>query len=412
MADLSGYLEQIDSESAMDQSFLLYGRDMVLAHPNMSSGRFPRDSGQPLPNRDQVADLVLSKLWQTDLARGHLEMPDGKTRSFVIDVLNTSYVVMYRSLSGYGEQPLIVGRYRTIEGRFGVFDKLVYAGVAEVGVMLLALIAAFFIGRMMAAPLGHLSSAAGRVRVMDLEPPPTIEPSRLRELDDAAGAFNAMVAGVGWFETYVPRSIVRDLVKPGGATAAASSERDVTVLFTDIRRFTRLAEALPADETASFLNRHFTMLAEFIEAEEGTIDKYIGDSVMAFWGAPHPSEDHAERACRAAIAMREALARDNVARTAAGQPPVEIGIGIHCGKVIAGNIGAPGRINYTLVGDAVNTAQRLEELSKTVGRAGGPARILISVQVAPRLSGNYQAVPAGTHEIRGRYQTVDVFEIT
>ena len=144
----------------------------------------------------------------------------------------------------------------------------------------------------------------------------------------------------------------------------AVERRDMTVMFTDIPGFTTLSEQLSATEVANLLNDHFTLVAGCVEAEEGTIDKYIGDSVMAFWGAPSKQPDHAARAIRAALAIAETVRADNAIRRTDGRQEVRIRIGIHSGPALAGNIGAPGRINYTLVGDTVNAANRIEQLGK------------------------------------------------
>lgn len=412
VSDLSRFLASIDDKASRGKSFLLYGEDLVLAHSNMASGLYPRAKGAALPATDQVADLVLARIWDKKSQRPGVPIKDGKTTLFLMDLLDTTFTVVHRPLEGYGEKNLVVGRYDTLDSRFGVFTRLVQAGISGLVVLVIALIAAFVLGRVMAGRLHSLAEGAEKVRILDLEPPPVIPRSHLRELDDTAHAFNAMVSGVRRLGTYVPHSLVRDLVKPGGKEAVISAEREVTVLFTDIRDFTRQSENMPADQIAAFLNHHFTLLAQCIEDEEGTIDKYIGDSIMAFWGAPHPSEDHADRACRAALAIRKTIEQDNEIRVANGLQPVRMGIGIHCGRVIAGNIGAPGRINYTLVGDTVNTAQRLEQLCKSAGQSKAAVKILVSVEVARKLTGHYNAIPAGTHEVRGRFNTVDVFEIS
>ena len=145
-----------------------------------------------------------------------------------------------------------------------------------------------------------------------------------------------------------------------------AEERELTVMFTDIAGFSRIAVGRSPAAVADFLNRHFTLLGEQVEATGGTIDKYIGDSLMAFWGAPVADADHAEHACRAAIAIARVITADNKRRARKGFRPVRIRIGIHTGNVVVGNVGAPGRINYTLIGDTVNAAQRLEQLGKEV----------------------------------------------
>jgi len=123
---------------------------------------------------------------------------------------------------------------------------------------------------------------------------------------------------------------------------------------------------MDAKQIAALLNEHFTLIGECIEAEGGTVDKFIGDAVMAFWGAPEEEPDHAARALRAAKAMVAVLDRENERRVADGLAPVAMRAAIHTGSVVVGNIGSKNRINYTIVGDAVSTAARLEELAATL----------------------------------------------
>jgi adenylate cyclase len=144
----------------------------------------------------------------------------------------------------------------------------------------------------------------------------------------------------------------------------ASRRRVVTVMFTDIVGFTPQAEELPEQETADMLNHHFALLGSCIENDQGVIDKYIGDCVMAVWGGLSPMEDHADHAVHAALEMGRVVHEDNLQRIAAGKTAVRLRVGIHSGPVIVGNIGAPGRVNYTVVGDTVNVAQRFEQMGK------------------------------------------------
>ena len=140
-----------------------------------------------------------------------------------------------------------------------------------------------------------------------------------------------------------------------------------------------LAEHLSTPETAAFLNDHFRLLAICVEAEGGTIDKFIGDSLMAFWGAPDAQLDHAARACRAARAIAAADRMRTIAIDASkGVKPVRIRVAIHTGPTIVGNIGAPGRINYTIIGDTVNIAQRIENIAKEHMTADDEVVVLVS----------------------------------
>ena len=183
-------------------------------------------------------------------------------------------------------------------------------------------------------------------------------------------------------------------------------------IFTDIVGFSTIAGRLPAAQLAEFLNRHFALLAECIEAEEGTVDKYIGDSVMAFWGAPTLQPDHAQRACRAAQAIAETLHDDNERRSEKGLRPVRVRIGVHSGPAIVGNVGAPGRINYTLIGDTVNIAQRLETLAKDFDPGTGETVVLLSADTAAALDGGFSLKSVGSHLLRGQTDPIEVYQLT
>ncbi len=410
--DLSRF---ITTEHGMEgeRNFILYGGDYVLAHRSMARGPYKLSPRQPLPGLGDVHDPVLAQIWNAadrsplpfDLAppaRGHVITVDGRR-----------YIFLYRALDDYGAVPWFVGSYFPEDAGLGrETHRLTTAGIGGLGVLAVALLAAAVIGRRLARPIQDLAEAAhgiGRFEFATLKP---LRPSRVREIDDASHAFNTMVGGLQWFETYVPRTLVRDLVSQGHDRDLRSEEREVTVLFTDITGFTALAEHKSAAEAAELLNEHFSLVASCVEAEGGTIDKYIGDSVMAFWGAPVVVADHAERACRAALAVRRAITLENEMRRERDEAPVGVRIGIHTGRAIAGNIGAPGRINYTLIGDTVNVAQRIEELIKTLAVPGSAVTIMVSGEVADAVAGRFTLVPEGAHEIRGREGAVSVYRLT
>ena len=216
-----------------------------------------------------------------------------------------------------------------------------------------------------------------------------------------------MTTGLRWFETYVPQQLVRRLMARDAPVE--SENRTITVMFTDIVGFSTLSEHMPAAETAAMLNEHFAILVDCIEAEGGTVDKYIGDSVMAFWEPDETGVD-VDRAIRAARQIRRRVTEDNASRRRIGRVAPCVRIGIHTGDALVGNIGAPGRINYTLVGDAVNVAARLEQLSKTTGQSSD-AKILISDATAALAKDRDGLVSVGTYEIRGRDGSIGVWSL-
>ena len=184
----------------------------------------------------------------------------------------------------------------------------------------------------------------------------------------------------------------------------ASRELEVTVLFTDIVGFSTLAERLDAGHAADLLNRHFELLAGCVAATDGTVDKFLGDGMMAFWGAPVPQPDHAERAVRSALLIRDRM------REIGGEPSLRLRLGLHTGTALVGNIGARERLNYTLVGDTVNVTQRLEQLGKEVAPTE-PIVILASASTATHARGLCTVEPLGPRQLRGRGETVEVFRL-
>jgi len=273
-----------------------------------------------------------------------------------------------------------------------------------------ALALSWAIGRLISRPAKQLAAAAEAVGEFELDAVPRIRDSRLREMGLAAEAFNGMIAGLKLFEAYAPRRLVWRLLRAGEEATASSDSRELTVQLTDIAGFTKLAETLSADEVASFLNSHFALLGHCVEVEDGTIDKYIGDALMAFCGAPELQADADARACRAALQISAVIERDNAERKTSGKPPVRVRIGIHKGPVVVGNIGFPGRINYTIVGDAVNVCQRLEALGRDVN-SGRDVATLLSSDVVAALNGDFEVRHHGVCEVKGRAEPIDVFEL-
>lgn len=415
VSELSSYLGKLDPDIGSNV-FILHDRNKVLAHPNLAGLRGGnRNEDAPLPSLAETGDPVLAAFWQSE-NRFPLDISEGSDlKGHVLGLFGDEYVFIYEDLPGYASKPWIVGTYFRSSDVDTELRRLLWAALAGLATLLVALAGAIWLGRKIAQPVVDTALAASRIGQLEISDTPRLSGSAFRELNDQAIAFNTMLEGLKWFETYVPKKLVRRLISQDADKFPSSVERDVTVMFTDIVGYSSLSEGIAAEQVAKLLNRHFELLSRCIEAEDGTVDKFIGDSVMAFWGAPDHYADHADRAVRAAQAIERALDDDNKARTAAGEQEIKIRIGLHSGPVTVGNIGAPGRINYTIIGDNVNLAQRLEQLGKqfvpTDPSLHRSVTTLLTAATADQLTSKHELDDLGDQTVRGRNAKIRVYRL-
>jgi len=208
------------------------------------------------------------------------------------------------------------------------------------------------------------------------------------------------------FAHFVPRDIVKGIIDTSISTELGGARQELTILFTDIANFTGIAEEADPDSLMHQTSRHFTALTGAFLAEGGTVDKFIGDSVMVFWNAPHLQSDHVERACRAALAAKAANDALNIQFEAEGLRPFAIRVGIHVGDAVVGNVGSAERMNYTALGNSVNLAARLEGLNKEYGTS-----ILASDAVRKRAEHGFRFKAIASVIAKGMTTETRVFEL-
>jgi adenylate cyclase len=208
------------------------------------------------------------------------------------------------------------------------------------------------------------------------------------------------------FGQYVSKDVYEELVANPELARLGGHRREMTVLFSDIRGFTTLSEKGQPEEVVQTLNEYFTRMVQLVFLHKGTLDKFVGDMVMALFGAPLADPRHADHAVEAALDMVAELGTLNQTWKAEGRPELDIGIGINTGPMIAGNIGSDAIMSYTVIGDAVNLGSRLESLNKQYG-----TRIIISDATRLQLTGRYVFRPLGDVVVKGRTEAVAIFEV-
>jgi adenylate cyclase len=199
---------------------------------------------------------------------------------------------------------------------------------------------------------------------------------------------------------------IAEKLMAGGDEFLGGKSVEATVLFSDIRGFTPITEDLGAHGTVSLLNEYFTIMVDCIQKQGGMLDKFIGDAIMAVFGLPLPHDDDEDRAVRASVSMITELRRWNVQRHEDGKRPIDIGIGLNTDSIVSGNIGSPRRMDYTVIGDGVNLASRLESACKDYG-----ARILISENTFRKLRGTYRIREIDRVIVKGKSAPASVYEV-
>jgi adenylate cyclase len=397
------------SEPPRSVAFMLYGQDRVLAHPLLTEGSPRQSENASFPLLQNFGDPVIENLESLPPVQDIGLSPPAGVLAREPAVGGERYFVFAREVTDYRELPITVGVYYLRRAVAGPIRLFYWATIIALGLLGLSLIVAAIMAGAIARPIRRAAKGATAIGNLDFDEVVPLPGSHFREIDSLARSFNAMLDGLRAFGRYVPRTLVMRLVKDG-RVGAGTEERVLAVMFTDIVSFTSACEKMSAAEVAGFINQHLSLVSACIEQEGGTIDKFIGDAVMAFWGAPGRIENPAASACRAAVAIQRALAADNKVRIAAGRKPVRIRMGIHMGPVVVGDIGAPNRINYTIVGDVVNATQRLESLGKTVD-PDAEAIALVSEEIVAAAPDGFQFIERGAHFVKGKQESLKVFEL-
>jgi len=280
--------------------------------------------------------------------------------------------------------------------------RLLIIGLAATAIQIVII---FFLSGVISAPLERLAKNVGEIEKWGPDSPPSVA-SPVHEIALLSRAVDRLDATVKSFAAFVPVGLVKELLASDQKLQLGGRSRFLTIFFSDIEAFSTLSEEVPTQELLLRVSAHLEVLTKAVNREHGTIDKFIGDGVMAFWGAPLLLEDHAWHACVAALRIQQGMDELNARWVAQGLRRLNVRIGIHSDAVLVGNVGSKERMSYTVMGDGVNVAARLEGLNKEFR-----TRICISHAVFKETGERLCVRPIDEVSVKGRRATVTIYEV-
>jgi adenylate cyclase len=382
--------------------FMFDAQGHVIAYPGL---RLIENEGQGARGKLLTEADVLDPVFQAFVARKE-SLPE---EQFTLPYAGQSYIGGYRRLNVAGGPTWFLGAYAPESDFLGVLERNERAAIAvAVGALCIGLLFTMILARRISVPLTRLASEMKEVGDFQLSVRPPMK-TVFKEVAAMDESLLNMKGSLRSFSYYVPRDLVRAMLESGQEATLQGQTREMTVYFSDIAGMTSIAENMAPDHLVQLLSRYFDEMTQVVEAQGGTVDKFIGDAIMAFWGAPAPTADHAARACETALRSQRRLVELRAELRAASDTPalanIRARIGIATGDVLVGNVGSHDRFNYTVMGDTVNVASRLESLNKLYG-----TRILISDATYQAARESIIARPVGVVQVKGKSQCVEVWE--
>lgn len=319
---------------------------------------------------------------------------------------SNSTISLYMPVRNYQGDVTAIIRYI---GSTNYFERVADARNKAIGICLAGLIVStlliLMLFRMITSPIKALVLETEKIRDFKIDDPIQIQ-SSLREISGLVEAMSSMKVGLLSFRKYIPHQLVRQLIESKQEAVVSGQRKKLTVFFSDIADFSTISEKLTPNELASQLSEYLSEMTAIIVEHEGTVDKYIGDSIMAFWGAPNAMQDHATQACLAALKCQEKL-RDLAKKwQSEGKPVFQMRIGINTGEMIVGNIGSEQRLSYTVMGDSVNLASRLEGLNKEYSTS-----IIVSQSTLNELPDDFAFRLLDVVVVKGKTEPVSIYEL-
>ncbi|MCL9683536.1 adenylate/guanylate cyclase domain-containing protein [Legionella maioricensis] len=272
-------------------------------------------------------------------------------------------------------------------------------------VLFIGALIARYISKKISHPIIELAQEAEEITKLNLRPRPLLK-TMIKEISYMDKSLSNMRTSLASFQRYIPSSLVKKLISSGKIAQVGGQNQTITVLFSDIKDFTKLAEETDPQQLMTYLSDYFQSMTEAVISHHGTVDKYIGDAVMAFWNAPFPDKKHAFHACQTAVNMLERIEQLNSNNRQYGLPEYAIRIGINSGEAVVGNVGSEDRLNFTALGDTVNLASRLEVINKTYH-----SQIIVSEATYQKVENKFSFRLLDEVAVRGKRKSTAIYEL-
>lgn len=387
--------------------FILYNKTHVLAHPALLTDlQKPLQHDAELPELQSLFDPILKKMWSDDMREMRLLGSADEVEARMTWTDDSAYAILHRTIDRYGQAPWDIGFYFDLDAEDNtVIDRLITAMLAGLGVFVASIVVAVILGRRLGRPVASIAQVADQIGDGKFDHVEVLPASRVREINSANLSINKMVSDLQQQKVirdtlgrYLPEPVARAILQEQGELAPQTSI--ATVLFCDVAGFTALSEDVGAEGTVKVLNAYFSEAVQILERHLGVVTQFQGDGILAVFNLPLANPQHAHSALMAALEIVSCVDKQQFSGK-----KISVRIGICTGEVVAGAVGAQGRLTYTVHGDAVNSAARIEAINKTTGTC-----VLMSASTAAQLK-KIQLRSIGDFSIRGKSEATELFTV-
>ncbi len=391
----------LNKQNISDNSyvFIIDSKDNIIAFPDFEKVVM-QDSGS-----DELRLRTFSEIEIPHLKEAYQYIADGNGEFFLKQKKDNYFITIKSIPSELGLNWRIITAIPESELLQNVFLIIKRIIIVFIGIFIISIISIIIISSRITKPIVELSYKNEKLQNFDLELGEKVI-SSIREISRMSDSLFNAAAGLTAFKKYVPADLVRNLIATGQEANVGGVPKHLTIFFSDIKGFTSISEKTAPDFLMQHLSEYFDNLSNIIMEQKGTIDKYIGDSIMAFWGAPISNSNSEINSCRAALACQKVLDKLNEQWAKMNKPIMKTRIGIASGDVIVGNMGSNERINYSVIGDSVNLASRLEGINKYYG-----TRIIISSRVYYKVKDHFHCRFLDNAAVLGKDEGVQIYEL-